>query len=136
MPATLASALMVPPALLIHHYCGGQIFQWIAVAVAILSTLASVLLEGWAGRRFLAEDPREFVLDEVAGMAVTWAMLPPGSPIWLIGVGFLFFRIFDIFKWGVHWVEGLPIRGKIVWDDVLAGVYAGLATWLINLIFA
>ncbi len=139
MPATLASAVMVPPALLIHHFFGGWIFLFVAIVVTVLATAASCLLEKWAGRRFLAEDPREFVLDEVAGMALTWAMLPPSAPTGFLLVGFFLFRIFDIFKWGVSWIESLPFPGKIVWDDLLAAVYAGAVTllcWQLWRIFA
>lgn len=135
MPATLASAVMLPPALAAWWFLSSEQFFWVAVVVTILATLASVGLEKWAGSRFLAEDPREFVLDEVAGMALTWMFLPAGSPWWMLLVGFLFFRIFDIFKWGVSWVEGLPIPGKIVWDDLIAGLYAGLATLAFGWIF-
>ena len=132
MPATLASAVMLPPALAVWWFLGGEQLFWLSAAVTLLATLASVGLEQWAGSRFLAEDPREFVLDEVAGMALTWLFLPADSPWWMLFVGFLFFRIFDIFKWGVSWVEGLPISGKIVWDDLIAGLYAGLATLAIG----
>ncbi len=135
MPATLASAVMLPPAMAAWWLLDAHQFFLLAVAVTILATLASVALEKWAGSRFLAEDPREFVLDEVAGMALTWAFLPAGSPWWMLIVAFLFFRIFDIFKWGVSWVENLPIPGKIVWDDLIAGLYAGLATLAVGMIF-
>lgn len=136
MPATLASAVMLPPAMAVWWVWGSHSFFLLAVAVAILATIASVVLEKWAGSRFLAEDPREFVLDEVAGMALTWAFLPAGSPWWMLIVAFFFFRIFDIFKWGVSWVENLPISGKIVWDDLIAGLYAGLATLVFAKVFS
>lgn len=135
MPATLASAVMLPPALAAWWVWGSETFFLLTLAVTILATIASVALEKWAGSRFLAEDPREFVLDEVAGMALTWAFLPAGSPWWLLIVAFFFFRIFDIFKWGISWVESLPIPGKIVWDDLIAALYAGLATLAVGKIF-
>jgi phosphatidylglycerophosphatase A len=47
------------------------------------------------------------------------------------GIAFVAFRIFDMVKIGIRWVERTKWRGSIVWDDVLAGVYAGVATWLI-----
>jgi phosphatidylglycerophosphatase A len=131
MPATLACAVMVPPALAVFLLAGSGVFLALTLAVFLGATAASVWLEKWAARELLAEDPREFVLDEFAGMAVTWAFLPPGAPWWAIGLGFLLFRFFDIFKWGVDWIEKLPIPGKIVWDDVLAGIYAGLVLLLV-----
>jgi phosphatidylglycerophosphatase A len=45
---------------------------------------------------------------------------------WAVVAGFFAFRFFDIFKFGIDWVERLPVGGKVVWDDVLAGVYAGV----------
>ncbi len=129
MPATLACAVMVPVALAVYLLAGWAVFFAVAAATFGLSTAASIALEKWAGRQLLAEDPREFVLDEFAGMAVTWMFLPPGAPWWAIVIGFFLFRVFDIFKWGVDWVEKLPISGKIVWDDVLAGLYAGVVLW-------
>jgi phosphatidylglycerophosphatase A len=126
MPATLACAVMLPVALLIHSLAGSIAFAATALAVTIAATIAAVSLEPWAAGRFLARDPREFVLDEVAGMAFAWALLPPETGWIGILAAFFLFRIFDIFKWGVDWVEGLPVRGGIVWDDLLAGLYAGL----------
>lgn len=128
MPATLASALMVPPALAIYLLFGPSIFFALSILLAIAATILGVALEKWAMSAFLADDPREFVLDEVAGMALAWAFLPWGAGWGGIVLAFFMFRIFDIFKWGVHWVETLPIPGKIVWDDLLAGLYAGLAS--------
>jgi phosphatidylglycerophosphatase A len=135
MPATLACAVMVPFALAFYLLGGWTAFFAACTATFLLSTAASVALEKWAGRQLLAEDPREFVLDEFAGMALTWMFLPPGAPWGMILAGFFLFRIFDIFKWGVDWVEKLPIPGKIVWDDVLAGLYAGLVLLAVCLLF-
>lgn len=135
MPATLACVVMTPVALAIYLFAGWLALFLVSLATFLFSTAASVVLEKWAGRQLLADDPREFVLDEFAGMAITWLFLPPGAPWWAVIVGFFLFRIFDIFKWGVDWVEKLPIPGKIVWDDVLAGIYAGLVLWGICWIF-
>lgn len=129
MPATLVSALLVPPALAIYYLCGSLAFFLVALLTLLGSVLFGVLLERWAARWFLCEDPREFVLDEVAGTALAWSLLPANAGWPGILLAFFLFRIFDIFKWGVHWVEELPVPGKIVWDDLLAGLYAGLLSW-------
>lgn len=131
MPATLACVTMTPVALALYLLGGWPALFLVSSLTFLTSTIASVILEKWAGRQLLAEDPREFVLDEYAGLALTWMFLPPGVPWWAVIAGFFLFRIFDIFKWGVHWVEDLPIAGKIVWDDVLAGLYAGIALWIL-----
>lgn len=131
MPATVASLFLLAPAYAIYALGGMAAVVAACFAVSLAATVGSVVLEKWAGRRFFSEDPREFVLDEVAGVAITWACLPLNAPWWGILLGFVLFRIFDIFKWGVEWVEKLPIRGRIVWDDLLAGFYAGVVAWLI-----
>ncbi len=131
MPATLASAALVPAGLGVFLTGDRTLFLCFAGALLVLTTVLSVALEKWAGRWLMAEDPREFVLDEFAGLAAAWLFIPPGAAWWSLLVAFFFFRFFDIFKWGVHWVEKLPVPGKIVWDDVLAGLYAGAATWLV-----
>jgi phosphatidylglycerophosphatase A len=82
------------------------------------------LLEGWARKHYFAEDPREVVLDEVAGMSL--ALLIAGPGLGVIIAAFFAFRFFDIFKFGIHWIEKRRIHGTIVWDDLLAGIYAGL----------
>jgi len=126
MPATLACLVMLPFGLAAFVFLGAGAFIGLSFVVAAAASVAAVALERWAGARFLAEDPREFVLDEVAGMAFTWALIPVDAPWWAVVAGFLFFRLFDIFKWGIAWIEKVPVRGSILWDDLLAGLYAGL----------
>jgi len=103
--------------------------------LAIASSVLCAKLEKWSQRAFFAEDPREVVLDEVAGMAVTLAIAGAGASIPAILLAFFAFRFFDIFKFGVHWIETTGWQGMIVWDDVLAGVYAGIVTLGILWIF-
>ena len=134
MPATLASLVLVPIALVLYLILPTFLFFLFWLAVAGAATYGSYHLEAWSARYFLSDDPREFVLDEVAGMALAWAMLPWGAGAGAILVAFFLFRVFDIFKWGIHWVEELPVQGKIVWDDLLAGAYAGIATALLAIL--
>jgi phosphatidylglycerophosphatase A len=76
-------------------------------------------------------DPREVVADEFAGQAVTFLAAPflfiP--TIWVTAVlGFLLFRLFDILKpWPARRLEKLPKGWGVLADDLLAGVYAGIA---------
>jgi phosphatidylglycerophosphatase A len=106
-------------------------WEWVrfgALAVAGISTLASLLVERASERHFLSDDAREFVLDEVAGMALTLAFVPAASWPWGVVLAFCAFRFFDVLKPGIDWVEERHWRGTIVWDDLLAGLYAGLCT--------
>jgi phosphatidylglycerophosphatase A len=72
------------------------------------------------------DDPRCVVIDEVAGMLVTYLGVATGPAGWL--AGFLWFRVFDIVKpFPVRRLERLPGGLGIMADDLLAGVYAAVA---------
>ena len=72
------------------------------------------------------EDPRCVVVDEVAGMLVTYLGVATGPAGW--AVGFLWFRIFDIVKpFPARRLESLHGGLGIVADDLMAGVYANIA---------
>lgn len=76
------------------------------------------------------EDPSEIVIDEVIGSLVTFCALPltPGVLI----LGFIFFRFFDITKFGpVGWMEKLPGASGILLDDVMAGLLSNMLLRLI-----
>jgi phosphatidylglycerophosphatase A len=70
------------------------------------------------------KDPGEIVVDEVVGMWITLALVPPSISLYVIG--FALFRVFDIFKpWPVNWADRqLPGAFGVMVDDVLAGIYA------------
>jgi len=87
------------------------------------------------------EDPQVIVIDEVAGMGITLLFAP--ASLTLLAVGFLCFRVFDIWKpWPVSWADQKVGGGLgVMLDDVLAGVYALgvvllLQTWLLPLVVA
>lgn len=122
--ATAASFAVVVTGLVMSAFLAPGAWAVTMLLVAAVATAVCALLERWAHRHYLAEDPREVVLDEVAGMAVTLAIA--GSGFWMILASFFAFRFFDIFKPGIHWIEERGWPGVIVWDDVVAGLYAGV----------
>jgi len=99
--------------------------------LAVVSTIACVLIERAVERHFGGADPTAFVLDEVAGYAVTLALCPPFLGWFGPIAAFFAFRFFDIFKPGIHAIELLPIRGKIVWDDVAAGILGAISVQIL-----
>jgi phosphatidylglycerophosphatase A len=121
--ATAASFVTFLLALAFTPWLSTDAWKFLMLALAVLASLVCVLLEKWAHRHYVAEDPREVVLDEVAGMALALAIAGPG--LWTIAAAFFAFRFFDIFKPGIHWIEERGWPGTIVWDDLLAGLYAG-----------
>jgi phosphatidylglycerophosphatase A len=126
--ATLASLVTALAA-----FGAGWVADWNAVRVAaaalcVVSSVASLLVERAAARHFLSDDAREFVLDEVAGMALTLVFVPAHTWAWGAVLAFGLFRFFDVTKPGIKWVERRKWPGKVVWDDLLAGLYAGVCT--------
>jgi len=81
------------------------------------------------------KDPREVVADEVAGQAVTFLVIVPFLSAFTTdqictttALGFLLFRLFDISKpWPIRKLEKYRQGWGILADDLLAGVYAGIA---------
>jgi undecaprenyl-diphosphatase len=84
-------------------------------------------------------DPPEVVLDEVAGQAITLLAVPflvggmaSPSQVWATAAaGFLLFRAFDTIKpWPARKFEKFPAGWGVLADDLMAGVYAGVALLL------
>jgi len=110
----------------------GQPWATAGFLVLVLgSSWICVVKEKWAHRRFFAEDPREVVLDEVAGMALALLAVPVSHAFTGTLVALVLFRFFDTTKLGVHWVEERNWPGGVVWDDLIAGAYAAAGTLLI-----
>ena len=80
------------------------------------------------------DDPQQVVIDEVAGYFVTIAAL--GCTLPHLIVGFVLFRVFDIWKpFPVHSLERYPRGWGIVLDDLAAGIYANLCTQLLFYVY-
>ena len=70
-------------------------------------------------------DPGPVVLDEVAGMLITLALIP----VTVTGaiVGFLLFRVLDVIKpWPENRFEALPGGLGVMADDAMAAVYGNV----------
>ncbi len=96
----------------------------------VLSYIIGVAFGPWAVEHFQKEDPKQFVLDEVAGMWVAVIAMPFSDARGLflvVLVQFLLFRIFDILKpTPAHESEKLPCGWGIMTDDIIAGIYANI----------
>ncbi|MGC1479308.1 MAG: phosphatidylglycerophosphatase A [Chthoniobacterales bacterium] len=99
--------------------------------LAVATTILCVLAEPVATRHFLDPDAREFVLDEVAGAALAVCFVPADHIALGLLLAFGAFRLFDVLKPGIQWIERRPWRGKVAWDDLIAGLYAGLLVALV-----
>lgn len=99
----------------------------------VLGLLLLTALAWWSIDRteklWNTHDDGSIVIDEVLGQAIALAFFPFDA-LHLI-VGFVLFRIFDIFKPGpIGWAdEKLPGAWGTLLDDVIAGIFAGLCLW-------
>ncbi|QQS41618.1 MAG: phosphatidylglycerophosphatase A [Acidobacteriota bacterium] len=90
--------------------------------------IAGVAASSRASKVFGEKDPSRTVIDEVIGQLVVFLFIPLTTTWWLIALGFIFFRIFDIWKpFPIDKLQELPGGLGVCADDVLAGVYAGIA---------
>lgn len=96
--------------------------------VGLLLALAVVVLAGiWASHRVelvLGEkDPGLIVIDEVAGMMVSVALVPRTALV--LACAFVLFRIFDVWKpFPAYQAQSLPGGAGVMMDDLIAGAYA------------
>jgi len=98
--------------------------------------VAGVWICGESARRIGVHDHGGIVLDEVVGMLLTLVVTRP-EPLW-IGVAFLCFRVFDVWKpWPIRDVDHSLTGGLgIMLDDVLAAAYAAAVVFLLQSFFS
>ncbi len=96
------------------------------LAVAAI-TVAGVWVCGIAARDLGVHDHPSIVWDEIAGYLIAMVGAPPGWQ-WMI-LGFLLFRLFDIWKpWPIRPIDRRVAGGLgIMLDDVIAAAFAALA---------
>jgi phosphatidylglycerophosphatase A len=99
--------------------------------VTVLVAAVGLWAAGRAARYTGQKDPQFIVIDEVSGQLITYFM--PFAVLnwksWLLG--FILFRVFDIWKpFPARQAESLPGGWGIMADDWIAGIYAALGLWL------
>lgn len=114
-----------------------QQFPAIMTTVLLLVILLVALAGIWAATRaeklLGKKDPGAVVVDEVAGQLITFLFVPWQTTwTWTVALGFIAFRVFDIWKpYPVRRLEGLGGGLGIMADDMLAGFYAATAMSLL-----
>lgn len=97
----------------------------VEAAAIVLLFLVGVWSGTEAEHHFGGIDPAPIVMDEVVGMLITLAFLPVN---WIGAVvGFLVFRLLDVFKpWPAAQFEALPGGLGVMADDGMAAIYGNL----------
>lgn len=119
-PGTMGSLAAVVAAVPIAAHGGPMALGFAALAVLFLGIPVAAAAAHAMGR----EDPGAVVIDEVAGQWL--ALIPAGADLGAWVVGFLAFRLFDVWKPGpVGWADRRIGGGLgIMLDDVIAGLLA------------
>lgn len=125
-PGTWASLAALPCAAVLHMLGG----PWLLSGAILAAFIAGI----WASGRYAAAigrgDPGSVVIDEIAGQ---WLAILPVALDWrYYVVAFVLFRFADITKpWPCRAAERAPGGMGIMFDDIVAGVYAGMLTLMI-----
>jgi len=121
-PGTFGTLAGVGIYLLVSPY---PVIYWVITAFVIVSGI-------WGSGKaesniFHSKDSPEIVIDEVAGFLVSMAFFQRSDGYIYVIVGFLFFRLFDIWKpWPIKKLQSLPGGWGIMLDDLLAGLYTNI----------
>jgi len=137
MPGTYASFAATLIFCCLWSCCGTYALVVTAVLIGVAIAVGYILCP-WAETHFGRRDPSQFVLDEAAGQWITLSLvfllslaLEPlrPRPFAHACVAFLLFRTFDVAKpWPIRRIEAMPGGRGVILDDVIAAVYATIAT--------
>ncbi len=120
-PGTFGSIIGLPVYFLIS-----KLNIFLSVICTLLFIFFAIWVAAAAGKILKKEDPAEIVIDEIAGLIVTFVGLP--FTLKTAIAGFIIFRTFDILKpFPIRTLEKKVAGGPgVVLDDVMAGIYGNL----------
>ncbi len=120
-PGTFGSIAGLPLCLILS-----MLTVWMAILCVGCFISIALLIAQMAASLIKKNDPGCIVIDEIAGMLVTFIGIP-FNPLY-VGAGFCIFRIFDIVKpFPARYLEKKLSGGAgIVFDDVAAGIYSNI----------
>jgi phosphatidylglycerophosphatase A len=112
-----------------NFWTAGLQMTYAELVVALVISIIGVIVADRAAKYAQIEDPQWVVIDEVSGQLITYYLffwvLPLNWKSWLLG--FILFRIFDIWKpFPARQLERLPGGWGIMADDWMAGIYAAI----------
>ena len=97
---------------------------WVYLGITVLLFIFGIFICGITNRDFGTFDHPAAVWDEIVGFLIVMIAIPP---IWyFILIGFLLFRLFDIWKpWPIRWVDRHVHGGfGVMLDDAIAAIFS------------
>ncbi len=129
-PGTMGTIAALPVGLLIQYYLGATTLFLSAILLTVISIKEINKYEAEGG----IHDDGRIVVDEVAGTFIALSMTATIPNVWLqAGLVFVFFRFLDIKKPSFIGLDERKLKGGngVMWDDILAGVFAGILGMLV-----
>ena len=123
-PGTAGSVVGLGLAFVLQWASGGNWLLYLIITVFL--SLLAVPVSTKAERLYGKKDCPKIVIDEIAGILVTFLVVPL---TWYTAlIGFMLFRLFDIWKpFPARLLQDrLPGGWGVVGDDVMAGIYANI----------
>jgi len=120
-PGTMGTLAAIP-----LYYLLIQFGDFIYLLLTVFITLIGIVICDISSKKLGVHDHSGIVWDEIAGYLITMLFVPH-TWYWAL-VGFVLFRVFDIWKpFPILWFDQHVGGGfGIMVDDVLAAIYAGL----------
>jgi phosphatidylglycerophosphatase A len=103
----------------------------VAIPAAIIVAVVGLWTSDLVSKYSSVKDPQFVVVDEVSGQQLTYLLgAVVGNWKYLL-LGFILFRVFDIWKpFPARQAESLPGGWGIMADDWIAAIYAALGLWI------
>ena len=96
--------------------------------------LLGIIFAGDAEKIYKRKDAQMIVIDEACGMMIAVFLVPYN--IWIILLGFVLFRVFDIIKPPpARTIEGFSGSFGVMFDDIIAAIYTNFILQLITRVF-
>ncbi|WP_231746851.1 phosphatidylglycerophosphatase A family protein [Maioricimonas rarisocia] len=131
-PGTVGSLWGLPLVWVLQQTCPNKVVYGLVTLVLVL---IGVPICARACEHFGRHDPGSVVYDEIIAVALTFMFTD--LTVVTGTIGFLLFRLFDIWKpWPIRAFERLPHGWGIMTDDLLAGIYAAIGLWISALLMA
>ncbi|MGA9531030.1 MAG: phosphatidylglycerophosphatase A [Candidatus Babeliales bacterium] len=116
-PGSVASLITLPVIIVCRFYC--SLFWYTCFSLCVIAFSSFIIYKSLPF--FKTTDPREIVLDEVAGCFVAYFFTPITIPYCV--TTFFLFRWYDIIKpFGIRHIEKLPDAYGVILDDIIAGI--------------
>jgi phosphatidylglycerophosphatase A len=99
----------------------------------IFILVVSIIYSSLSEDIYKIKDDQRIIIDEVAGMWFSLALLPKSSLFYILG--FLLFRLFDVKKpWIIKSSQKLKSGFGVTIDDILAGLFVNCILQVVNFI--